>query len=256
MSEGDLMRIIIFDVDNTLVKGNLTFFFIKFLALEKIRFFYKCLPIFLHAVILVFRTLPRIITRTKNLKKLDRSIGYAIADFYKKLFSTFKALKLTGTRLEKKASTFFSDDFFKKHLYVEGLEKIEHHLKNKKNMVVLLSGSPQELLNILFKRICAHLDEKDIPYENRFFARGTTRRQPCVGSKKIDALKALLQKAGHNEYVIQFVYSDNNFMADLPLLLASEHGGALISEKHQAYKLLPKRLLKNAVFLPFWKRVI
>jgi hypothetical protein len=45
-------------------------------------------------------------------------------------------------------------------------------------------------------------------------------------------------------------------MADLPLLIASEHGGALISEKHQAYQFLPKRLLKNAIFLPLWKRVI
>jgi hypothetical protein len=81
----------------------------------------------------VFRTLPRITRKTDNLRKLDRSIGRAIADFYKKLFTTFKKLRLTGPQLEKKAKKFFSEDFFKKHLYVEGLKKIEHHIKNKKN---------------------------------------------------------------------------------------------------------------------------
>ena len=199
--------VVVFDVDNTIIRGNLTFFFIKFLA------------------------------------KRDGIIR------------ALRALWLRGDALTQTAKELLTKELFDKKVYPEAIEKIAHHLRNKQNIVVLLSGSPQELLNILFKHICEKLREKSIKYECRFFARGTQLRprlKICVGKRKIRALKRLLKEQKYDDYEILYTYSDNKFMADLALLKKSIHGGVLICQKHAGYLALPKKLLERFTFMPFW----
>jgi hypothetical protein len=186
------MRVIIFDVDNTLVKGNLTFFFLKFLVLERIYFFYKCIPLLVSAVILVFRTLPRITRKTDNLRKLDRSIGRAIADFYKKLFTTFKKLRLTGPQLEKKAKKFFSEDFFKKHLYVEGLKKNRtSYQKQKKHCCVTFWKPTGITKHFVWKNLCTLGDQKYFLRRKVFCPWHHTKTTMCRIKKNIRTQKAV-----------------------------------------------------------------
>lgn len=249
--------VVVFDVDNTIIKGNLTFFFLKFLAKESLLFLIRLLPILLHAAMLITYQLPQIIKNKKNLQ-LDQSITNKITLFYKRLAHTLGALGLTNNALEQKAKELFTNDFFKQHLYPEAISKIKEHLQNQEAIVVLLSGSPQQLVKILKTHLLkTHLKQTDIQIERRFFARGTVlwpKVKACIGSKKLDALTKLLKEENHHEYVLQFIYSDNNYMADLPLLRKSTNGGALICKKHAAYLSLPQKLLKRFIFLPLWKR--
>ena len=248
--------VVVFDVDNTIIRGNLTFFFLKFLAKARFSFFIKLLPTLLRAALLVIYLLPQLLKQEKSTTKLDRAISQRITIFYKKLAHALKAINLTGPELTKKAHELFTEEFFDKSIYPEAIEKIKEHLQDKKTIVVLLSGSPQELVDILYKYLQV---QTEIESKNRFFARGTRlapRVQACIGSKKIIALKRLIKEQGYDEYEIQLTYSDNNFMADLPLIKRSILGGALICKKHAGYLALPKKLLKGFVFLPLWKQII
>lgn len=254
-------NVIVFDVDNTIIKGNLTFYFLRFLAKEKIYFFYKCVPVLLSGTFLVMRSLPKLVKKIllcdKNFKELDESIGIAIQSFYEKIFALFEDLKLIGPDLEKKAKTLFTQKFLEKTLYKEAVSRIAHHLKNSNVTVVLLSGSPQEFINVLQDNLRKKFKKMNIDCENRFFARGTKIEKKseiltCVGSSKLKVLKELFQKKGG--YSLQFTYSDNSFMADLPLITKSAHGGALITEKNSLYQALPNKLLKRLVFLPEWEK--
>jgi len=193
-----------------------------------------------------------------NIYHLDENICRTIKKFYQALFETLKTLDLLGKKLQKKAHSIFSHSFFRTHLYTQGFHKIKHHLRNKNTVVVLLSGSVQELLDPLFEKLCEQLDEENLAWKKRFFIQGTiledNKVQPCVGSGKNRFLKTLLRREGYDHYTLQFIYSDNSFMADLPLLIEAKHGGALISKKNNLYQQLPKKLLASFTFLPEWNR--
>jgi len=258
-------NIIVFDVDNTLIKGNLTLFFLQSLIKERFFFFYRCLFLLLKGAYLTLRQLPAVTKKTLvssgNIYLLDRNICMALKTFYKTFVSTLKKLDLVGIKLEKKAAEIFYDGFFAKHSYAQGFVKIKEHLVEPNTIVVLLSGSPQELVNVFYDSLCKQLTKEKLDWQGKFFARGTDLSQktvpndsvtPCIGSEKNKMLKKLLTANGHPAYTITYIYSDNNFMADLPLLIESQNGGMLISKKTSLYSFLPKSLTKNFIFLPSW----
>lgn len=257
------VNVIIFDVDNTLIRGNLTFFFLKHLVKEKFYFFRTCFTLLLQGALLVFRQLPHItstiLLNGGSVLELDVRICQTVKSFYQKLFETLKTLDLLGHKLQRKANHFFTKDFFEKTLYEQGFEKIKHHLGHKNTIIVLLSGSVQELLEPFFQKLCERLDSDRVAWQKRFFIQGTrlgenNEVQACIGSEKNRLLKKLLRREGYDNYTLQFIYSDNNFMADLPLLIEARHGGALISEKNNLYQKLPKKLLDSLIFLPEWQK--
>jgi len=260
-------NVIVFDVDNTLIKGNLTFFFLKALVGEKFYFFRKCFVLIARGIYLCVLQLPlitkKMLVRKRNIYRLDKCICEAIKAFYQTFFKTFQKLDLLGKNLEKKATNIFGQNFFSRYVYAKGLLAIKDHLTDPNSIVVLLSGSPQELLDVLFNELCIQLDKENIDWKQRFFARGTMLTQgptlmesfsPCIGSEKNRHLKALLKDNGYDDYTIQFIYSDNGFMADLPLFLEAKFGGALISKKTKLYKSLPKKFMELFVFLPSWEK--
>jgi len=257
-------NVIVFDVDNTLVRGNLTILFLKKLAFENLMFFHACFFFLLRGAFLLMRQLPHM-TRTTmlrggNVYQLDRMLYKAVKKFYTELAQILQRLHITDGELGKRAQKLFSQEFVEKHVYHEGIVKIKEHLRQENTIVVLLSGSIQELLDVFFATVCKQLDNDGVAWTERFFAVGTQLHKngqayPCIGSEKNKFLKKLLQQKGHEEYALKFVYSDNGFMADLPLLIESTHGGALISKKSNLYDALPKRLLRSFIFLPSWKKV-
>lgn len=253
-------EIIIFDVDDTLIKGNLTFFFVKCLSRESLYLLISCIPIIIRGAILKLSKFPKIISqfffRERNIYKLDRSICKSIKKFYCNLYKTLCGLGLTGKNLERKASSILTKRFFEENTYSAGLEKLKEHIKNQRDIVVLLSGSPQELLNVFFKNICNDLKNNNISYEGRFFAQGTILRKkanPCIGSEKNKFLKRLLYEKGYKNYVVKFIYSDNSYLSDLPIIIESQNGGAVINKKTRLYSSLPKDLIDSIKFLPEWK---
>jgi len=257
------VNVVVFDIDNTLIRGNITLFFLKLLIKEKFYFFRKCFMLLIKGAILIFHKLPsitkKILLQSGNVYRLDQAICHAVKKFYKQFFIIFAELNLQGEKLQQKARPIFSNNFFKKYLYARGLEKIKHHLNEHNTIIVLLSGSVQELVDSFFEKLCDQLDMQEITWRNRFFARGTYieengRIHLCIGSEKNKILKKLLHEKGYNHYALQFIYSDNSFMADLPLLIEAKHGGALISKKNELYLTLPKKLLRSFIFLPEWRK--
>ena len=264
------INVIVFDVDNTLVKGNLTFFFLMHLAKQNFYCFYKCLGLLAHGALLTLKHLPSITKKTLlksgNIYQLDQIIYEAIKNFYQKFANTLNKLNVSKNDIKKISQKLFSEQFLKKHVYEQAINKIEHHLNNHNNLtntiVVLLSGSPQEIISPFLQIICNELRKRDIDWEKRLFALGTkigiTKEDvhPCIGSQKIVMLERLLTQENLTPYTIQFIYSDNGFMADLPLLLEAKNGGGLICRKSRLYQLLPKKLLESLVFLPGWARKV
>jgi len=279
----DTYSVVVFDVDNTLVKGNLTLFFLKYLIRERFYFFRRCFVTLVKGAFLLLWRLPN---KTKKILKqkgagpfygnvylLDRYLYKSIKSFYISLSRSLNKLDLLDRQLKDKAKKVFSKNFFKKHLYRTGIEKIEQHLQDTNTIVVLLSGSPQELVDVLFESICKELDKKGVSpckgaspceganWQNRFFIKGTVLGprgediRPCIGSEKNKMLKVLLENNGYYSYVISKIYSDNTFMADLPLFIESKNGGMLICEKNSLYTALPEGLIKKFVFWPYWRKV-
>jgi phosphoserine phosphatase len=257
-------NIIVFDVDHTLIKGNLTLFFLKFLIKENFFFLRKCLLALIKGALLILWQLPhtsrKILVKNSDVYKLNYVLVEKLTQFYQVIFKIFQDIDLLEEKLQTKANALFAQDFFEKHTYPEGIAKLKHHLKNPNTVVVLLSGSLQELLNVFFRFICKELTHENIDWKNRFFACGTILGScpqditPCIGYEKNRCLKNLLEQNGYHRYSLKFIYSDNNFMTDLPLLLEATNGGALICKKSYLYKFLPKRLACSIVFLPGWKR--
>jgi hypothetical protein len=95
-----------------------------------------------------------------------------------------------------------------------------------------------DLLTVFFEKLREKMFQIGINPENRFLYHGTSFHSDdlrndlllCVGSGKIELLHALLRKNGHKKYVVRFVYSDNGYMADLPLFIEAKHGGAVIKD--------------------------
>lgn len=256
------LNVIVFDVDNTLIKGNLTLFFLKFLIKERFYFFHKSFITLLKGAFLFLWKLPiitkNILQKNGNVYLLDRYLSQAIKNFYDSLFSTLKKLDLLENNLEEKAAKMFSKKFFQKHTYPAGIKRIKQHLENTDTVVVLLSGSPQRLLNVFFASICNQLTQEKVDWQRRFFVKGTVLGPrgeniiPCIGSEKNKMLKSLLKQNGYKDYVVTSIYSDNTFMADLPLLIEAKNGGTLICRKNNLYELLPQKLIQRFVFLPSW----
>jgi len=261
------VSVIVFDVDNTLVKGNLTFFFLAHLAKQNFYSFYKCLGLLAHGALLTLKHLPSIAKKTLlksgNIYQLDQIIYEAIKNFYQKFANTLNKLNVSKNDIKKISQKLFSEQFFKKHVYKQAIKKIEHHLNNNNNtIIVLLSGSPQEIISPFLQTMRNELSKRNIIWNKRLFALGTkigstkSDVHPCIGSQKIIMLKQLLTQEGLTPYTLRFIYSDNGFMADLPLLLEAKNGGGLICRKSRLYQLLPKKLLESLVFLPGWARKV
>lgn len=255
-------NIIVFDVDNTLIKGNLMIFFIKFLAKEKFYFLYKSIELLIKEIFIISKQLPfliKVVFKEKNIYKFNQNIFLLIKQFYQKLFVILKKFDLLDNKLQKKAHSLFSEKFFEKYIYPKGINKIKHHLRNPNNIVILLSGSLQEVLNPFFQIICKKFTEEKITWHNRFFVIGTQIKnsniKPCIGSEKNKLLNALLKKQGYDGYTLKFIYSDNHFLIDLPLLIESKNGAVLIANKSFLYKTLPQSLLKNFIFRPYWNKI-
>ncbi len=125
------MRVIVFDLDNTLIKGNISFKFFFFLLLKKKISFFKLLyPL---------------------VKFFKYQLGLlSLIDMHDLIFKNF----LKNQNL----------DFFKRHVnvFLEGIinkiinEPVYHHLKHhlaKKNHVILMSSSPDFLVKPIAKML-------------------------------------------------------------------------------------------------------
>lgn len=263
-------KIIVFDVDHTLIRGNLTVFLLRFLIktqpsiLKKISFLKKCLPLLLRGAFLHIWQLPYLskkILRKDGFYKSNYILFCLIKMFYQSIFNKLKAFNLLEKKLQEAANQFFSEEFFEKYAYKKGIEKIKHHLCNQNNVVVLLSGGLQEPLNIFFTSLCKKFSEENIDWKNRFFVQGTVLKintknvNPCIGHEKNNFLKKLLNENGYKDYEIEFIYSDNKLMTDLPLFIESKRGGAVICEKTTLYQFLPEKLTETFIFLPAWNKI-
>jgi phosphoserine phosphatase len=249
-------NVIVFDVDDTIIKGNLTLCFLKVLAKERIYFLYKCIPVLLHGIILLSLTLPNLVKRIllsgKNFDDVNKLIETRVKKFLTKVFNLFNSLNLSDKNLEKKAKTIFTKKFFEKNVYAEAVKKIEEHIKDQK-IVILLSGSPQALVNVLYDHLRKILEKKNIRWKNKFIAIGShidnKEVHACVSEAKVKALHELFKD---DDYTLQLTYSDNSFMSDLPLMLKSVNGGVVIAKKSSLYQALTKKIQRKLAFLPAW----
>jgi len=254
----DLKKVIVFDVDKTLIKNNLTLSFISYLIrLRPAFFFIRLLSTFVSGARMIFFQLPALINRVKSreidLPQLDKKIILIMKNFYKTLFRSLKSCGLKKRAIAQMAEEHVVRLYSQKMFYDKAIEKLKHHLRNETNIVVLLSTSMDALLQPLFKKLCKQIRSDNIDVSNRFFALGTSEQNLCTGSNKNKLLRQLLRRNGHKRYQLQFVYSDNNFMADLPLVVEAKHGGALICKKNSFYEKIEKMINKRLVFMPEWR---
>ena len=266
MNVGGMMEsknIIVFDVDNTLIKGNLTFIFLYNLAKQNLwlgkDLAITTLKYLLLSLIKFPKAIPLIFSKKPNFYFLDYKATEYIRRIYNDIFKILRKHKLLNSKLQKTALKILNNDLLDKKLHQESIEKIKHHIKNPHNIIVMLSGSMQEVLNVLFQKIRKQLRAEDINVKDNFLVIGTQFNEetqniePCIGSNKIILLKKFLKKLGAENSKIKFVYSDNFMMIDLPLFIESQNGGAIISDKNQLYEKLPEQIKKVLKFLPNWK---
>jgi len=257
-------NIIVFDVDNTLIKGNLTLIFLrnlskqnwnlgKDLGIEAIKLFLFLLIKFPKAIFLTFSKKPNFYFLSYKATKYIRKI-------YTDIFRILKNHGFNNSKLQRQAFKILNKDLLEKKLHLESIDKLKHHIKNQHNIIVLLSGSMQEVLNVLFHQIRHQFRKDGINTKENFLVIGTQLNEetqniePCIGPNKIMLLKEKLKNLGADNSKIKFVYSDNALMIDLPLFIESQNGGAVISDKNKMYEKLPEKIKNVLKFLPGWKK--
>lgn len=259
----DAVRVVVFDVDNTIVKGNLIVRFLFALIAQRWQLIFPFFGLLVHGFYLQFWVFPRLVRRVlkkKDIFAFDRAMQIFTRRFFLHMGFVLKKNKITGAVLRDHAQQIFSREYLQNYIYTQAEQMIFEHLHEENTIVILLSGALQELLDQVFDELCRRIDQAGIEWGNRFFAIGTKLGEkeklvsPCVGFEKIKQMYALLRAQGYITFELDFVYTDNHHMADLPLLLSSKNGGALIGRKRLAARVLPSRMIKTLHFFPRWEK--
>lgn len=258
--KGMIERIVLFDVDHTLVRGNLTVYVFADLMFSSWKRFVRGLRFLPYAAKVMYQEVPELVEHALSqgdLDLLDRNMQTLFGQFYCRLGALIDDFGVTPADLQARAIHLFDEEFAHNFVYELGLQALQKHLADAATEVVLVSGTAQEILDpfhAVVQRACQR-QGLDI---TRLKAYGTglpTSSQPldlCMGGGKINLLQKYHAAFNQADAPISHVYSDNKYLSDLPLLLLATEKRVVISECYPYYKLLPEELFCTLVFAPEW----
>lgn len=253
-------KLIVFDIDHTLINGNLSKILLKQAIKQKPWLFFKAIPLIIYDFYLKKIKLPALLKKelkNNNYQKIDTAVQKDFIQLYKKIFTLLHGFHIKKQGLQKVAEQTFTPTFLKEHLFAKGITKVKAHLKEENTIIVFASGELEEIiqpfLQAFTKMIKYPLDK------NNFFAVGTEKTTKgfdvCIGSGKVKRIMNCLQQHGFNDLVIDTAYSDNDLLKDFPLILAAHHKRIIINHKNKYYDFMPKEMKKTLTFLPNWLKV-
>jgi len=264
MEKNQNNRIVVFDIDHTIIQDNLTKLLIKDHIKKHPWLFIRCIPLFLYDFFLKKIKLPFKIyyhlkrqNGTLNLKKLDTLLQASILKLYQKIFSVLNWMYPQEHDLENAATALFTPRQLQKLVYKKAITELKAQLAIPNTTVVLASGELETILQPFLKTLALLLDHN--PATNRLLVVGTQNKNNHIttlstSSGKVDRINELLDEYRLSNDSIVNAYSDNQFLTDLPLLLLANQKRIIISEKNRFYELLPKGIVDSFVFTPEWKK--
>ncbi len=143
-------KIIIFDVDNTLIKGHLIVRFLLYLFRRNLKKTWHFFLLARTAGIVCFSKLPHLMRHSlkeQNFSLLDRGVRFYVHHLYKSIYKVFDVLNLFGKDLQTAIDDFLQSLSLKDILFEQGVKTLVHHSKEKNIRIVLMSGMIQELLD-------------------------------------------------------------------------------------------------------------
>lgn len=211
-------KLVVFDMDNTVLKGQSQSYFLKY-ALRK-----KIIPIKTYIKTLLWLLLYKVHIANNPRKVMEKAYrfleGYTVSDI-------------------NKYTDIFVREVLRKKIYKEAINLVKNH-KNNGRTVVLISNAP----DILVSRVASLLQIDDyictqIAHENRVFT-GKIKGDLMYGKRKNQALRefAIKNKLSLNQTV---VYTDH--YSDLPLLGIVKH----------RVVVNPDKILKKVAIKKKWK---
>lgn len=252
-------QLIVFDIDHTLINGNLSKILLKQAIRHKPWLFFKAIPLIIYDFYLKKIKLPALLKKelkNNNYQKIDATVQKNFIQLYRKIVTLLHGFHIKNHGLQNVAEQTFTPAFLKEHLFTKGVAKVKAHLKEENTVIVFASGELEEIIQPFLQAFA-----KMIKYpldKNNFFAVGTEKTTKgfdvCIGGGKVKRIFACLKTHGFNDLTINTAYSDNDLLKDFPLILAAQHKRIIINIKNNYYDLLPKELIKTFTFLPNWSK--
>ena len=254
---------ILFDMDNTLVRGHLVYYFVRSLMVRHPSMWLSFIPFCLYALSMRLYLLPRLLNRvrkTNNLALLDRGMRLYVARLYQHLYAALAAVDLQGQQLDKKIKELVCTKRMLKRFYPKAVSVLKRHVARKNEQVVIISASLEEILVPCVRWLC---ENYEISFE-KIHVIGTYCKKGlvdvCLGSNKVRRLVKTISSTQRNQvyrggFPFHTLYTDNGFLADLPLLIHCEQP-IVISPSQQLLRLVPEKVRIVLQSYSSWEQVL
>ncbi len=237
-----MRRIIVFDVDGTLVRGHLLTRALIRACFLKPSLAFRGRVLIRELASMGSKKLPQALSRALRFQDFDgydRRLRHNVSQL---LRTAERVLASCGCTLACVAEQTLTPSVFKSIIRPEGLAKLREHLADQSNSVVLLSASPMDVLVPLHQWLCSVLGAD----AERIILRGTVlngdETNACIGSMKVLAMYEMFGKTG-----IDKVYTDNGSLADLPLIKTAA-ATTIVGRKNAWYRFVPPEWLARVRF--------
>ena len=258
-----MRKLVLFDVDHTIVNGNLTGIICQRMfswrdAKQLLYFLYRAIP-------LVHGYFPREIDRAlirEDYLLLDHIVKKYVRSCYNLLFYLLESSDISLFDVAREANFFLSDAaVIKKICYQSALDRILKYAQDPAVDILFVSGGLQIVLDPFVVALQRYVEQQGL-CKARFSAYGTrliggSFLDMCVGSSKVDRVDEHRKNEGLTQEMalgmsVMAIYSDNQYYSDLPLLLLAQE--AFVVGKSDPFShTLPDKILKSLQFLPEWK---
>jgi phosphoserine phosphatase len=255
-------RVVVFDVDNTLVKGHLITHFIRRLLFYNPASCFAFIPIVFDGLVICLYFLPKLIRRSlvrQDFKLLDRGMRRFSYHLLKRAYAAFAQLNLARPALQRCAKQILFNQHFHKLIHPHAMDSLVFHVKEPDTVVILASGAMRELLDGFLYWLQQHLEQEYGICPKRLFVLGTYKKDDgrsliaCVGSTKQKMVVDFLKKKGIPHKNIARVYTDNGFLADLPLLELAHERSFVVGDYSRLYRFVPSKWIDTITFWPGWQ---
>lgn len=252
--------VILFDVDNTIVKKNLLFSFLSTFALlypkSALKLGNILTPAF-YALRSALSIKQEEFFYHKDLTRLDKQSVLIYEDFFKHFKNCCKKLGLTDNHIAYHTENSVYQYDVKQMLYPEALAHLKTALANPANSIYLLSANLEELIVPFFLLLTQSLEttpdqRKRVHYAGSHINEKSDSYDVCVGSRKVITLEKML--VGVDNPIIMEAYSDNHYFTDLPMLMRAQDQRVIVDEQNALYDELSAILPTSFIFRPRWKK--
>ncbi|PCI73356.1 hypothetical protein COB28_04520 [Candidatus Dependentiae bacterium] len=258
-----MRKLVLFDVDHTVVRGNLTGLVCQRLfswrdMQQLFYFLYRSIP-------LIHGDFPREINKAlmnEDYVLIDLIVKKYVTSSYNLLFDLLESSNISLSDLMCEAHLFLSDAMIiQKICYRSALDRILLYSQDPEIDILFISGGLQTVLDPFLEALQQYIKQQAL-CKARFFAYGTrfiagSFLDLSVGSYKVDRIHEHRNYEGFGEGMplgmsVVAAFSDNQYCSDLPLLLLAEES-FLVGKSVSSASLLSDEIQKSLIFLPEWK---